>query len=56
LACSSDSLGEEVAEVFHDKIVDVELVDSGVLLNSSEKKGTDKALEVGAEIANFGWV
>jgi hypothetical protein len=56
LACSSDCLGEEVAEVFHDKIVDVKLVDSGVLFYGSEKESADKALEVGAEIADFGWI
>ena len=53
LAGSSDTFGEEIAEVFHDKIVNVDLVDGGVLFYGSEKESADKALEVGAEIANF---
>lgn len=53
LAGSFDRFGEKIAKAVHEEIVNVELVDIGVLLNGCYEKSAHKALEVGAEFSKL---
>jgi len=53
LTGASDGSGEKFAEIFHNEVINVELMDLSILFNSSEEKSANKALEIWAEITKF---